>query len=100
MICVMKTSLKIVWKAKIPFLLNETLLIFFKQKYISLFGTYSLKIPKNLIASAFFFAEADTQKRRYLPTTEANFKRWLVKHADWIIKNDHAIICVLFFCKW
>ena len=79
---------------------NETLLIFFKQKYISLFGTYSLKIPKNLIASAFFFAEADTQKRRYLPTTEANFKRWLVKHADWIIKNDHAIICVLFFCKW
>ena len=46
-------------------------------------GDFFLKIPKNLIASAFFFffAGADTKKHRHasakvwhLPTAEANFE--------------------------
>ena len=38
---------------------------FFKQKYISFLETYFFKIPKNLIASAFVFEEADTKKHIY-----------------------------------
>ena len=65
MICVMKLSIKILWKIKITFLLSETLLFFFKRKYVLFLETYFFKISKNLIASAFFiyfFAEADTKK--------------------------------------
>ena len=24
----------------------------------------------------------------------------MVKHTDWIIKNDHVINCAMFFCNW
>ena len=54
MICVMKSSLEIVWKTKTTFLLNETFLFFLEQKYILFSETYFFKIPKNLITSAFF----------------------------------------------
>ena len=37
-------------KTEITFLLSETLLFFFKQKYILFLETYFFKIPKNLIA--------------------------------------------------
>ena len=50
----MKSSLKIVLKTKITFLLSETLLFFLEQKYILFLETYFFKIPKNLITSAFF----------------------------------------------
>ena len=74
MICVMKSSLK-------TFLLSETLLFFFKQKYILLLETYFFKIPKNLIASAlFFFAEADTKKHKYASAKASNAA--LVKLTD------------------
>ena len=56
----MKSSLKIVWKTKLAFLLSGTFLFFFKQKYILFLEMYFFKIPKNFIPSAFFFAEADT----------------------------------------
>ena len=39
----MKSSLKIVWKTKITFLLSEALLFFFEQKYI-LFSETSAKV--------------------------------------------------------
>ena len=94
----MKSSLKIVWKTKITFLLSETLLFFLEQKYILFSETYFFKIPKNLITSAFFFAEADTKKHRYASAKASNAA--LVKLTDWIIKNDHVINCVIFFCKW
>ena len=93
----MKSSLKIVWKTKITFLLSETLLFFFKQKYILLLETYFFNIPKHLMASA-FFAEADTKKHRYASAKASNAA--LVKLTDWIIKNDHVINCAMFFCKW
>ena len=43
----MKSSLEIVWKTKLTFLLSETLLFFLEQKYILLLETYFLKIAKN-----------------------------------------------------
>ena len=80
----MKSSLKIVWKTKITFLLSETLLFFLEQKYILFLETYFFKIPKNLITSAFFFAEADTKKHRYASAKASNAA--LVKLTDWILK--------------
>ena len=71
----MKSDLKIVRKMKITFLLSETLLFFFKRKYILFLETYFFKIPKNLIASAFFFAEADTKKHRYA-SAKARILHW------------------------
>ena len=62
---------------------------------------FFFKIPKNLIASDFFiflFAEADTKTYRYASTKAWNVTP--VKLNYWIIKNDHAINCGLFFCKW
>ena len=94
----MKSSLKIVWKTKITFLLSETLLFFFEENCILFSETYFFKIPKNLITSAFFFAEADTKKHRYASAKASNAA--LVKLTDWIIKNDHVINCAMFFCKW
>ena len=91
--CVMKSSLKTAWRTKITFLLSETLLFNLKQKFI-LFS----EIPKNLVTSAFFFAEADTKKHRYASAKASNAA--LVKLTDWIIKNDHVINCAMFFCKW
>ena len=75
MICVLKSSLKIAWKTK----------FFFEN-------------PKNLIASAFCFAEGDTEKHRYASAKDSNAV--LVKLTEWIIKNDHVINCAMFFCKW
>ena len=47
----------------ITFLLSKTFISFFKQKYIFLIlEMYFFNIPKNSIASAFFFAKADTKK--------------------------------------
>ena len=84
---------KIVWKTKITFLLIETLLFFLEQKYFIL-GDIIFKIPKNLITSAFFFAEADTKKHRYASAKASNAA--LVKLADWVIKNNHVINCANF----
>ena len=95
----MKSSLKIVWKTKITFLLSETLLFFLEQKYILFLETYFFKITRNLITSTVFLvsAEADTKKGRYASAKASNAA--LVKLADWIIKND-VINCVMFFSKW
>ena len=50
----MKSSLKIVRKTQITFLLSETLLFFDEQKHMLFSEIYLFKIPKNLITSAFF----------------------------------------------
>ena len=79
----MKSSLKIVRKTKITFLLSETLLFFLEQKYILLSETYFFNIPQNLTTSAFFFfffAEADTKKNGYASEKASNAA--LVKLAD------------------
>ena len=79
----MKSSLKIVSKSKITFLLSETLLFFFKQKYILFIETYFLKIPKKLIASFnffFFFAKTDTKNHRFASAKSSNAA--LVKLSD------------------
>ena len=99
MTCFIKSSLKILWKTKITFLLSETLLLFFKQKYNLFLETYFFKIPKNLIALAFFFlARQILKKHKYPSAKDSNAA--LVKLTDWIIKNDHVINCAMFFCKW
>ena len=88
-------------KTQIAFLLKETLLFFFKQSYILFSEGYLFKIPKNLIASNYFFAEADTKKHRYASVKAPNTA--LVKLTDWIIKNDLVIKSFdhpLFFYKW
>ena len=54
-ICIMKSSLKIMLKTKLTFLLSGIYLFFFKQKYILFLETYFFKIPKNLIPSKNFF---------------------------------------------
>ena len=61
---------------------------------------FFFKIPKNLIAYSvfFFYVKADTKNHRFASAKSSNAA--LVKLTDWIIKNDHAINCVLFFCKW
>ena len=48
---------------------------FFKQKYIyfSLLENKFFKIPKNLIALAFFFSEVDTKKHRYASAKPSAF---------------------------
>ena len=56
------------------------MLFFIGQKYILLSETYFFKIPKNLITSAFFFAEADTKKHRYASAKASNAA--LVKLTD------------------
>ena len=70
----------------------------FSNKNIFYFWRHFFKIPKNLITSAFFFAEADTKKHRYASAKASNAA--LVKLADWTIKNDHVINRAMFFCKW
>ena len=37
-------------------------------------------------------------KNRYASAKASNAA--LVKHTDWIIKNDHVINCAMFFCNW
>ena len=68
----MKSSLKIVLKTKITFLLSETLLFFLEQKYILFWETYFFKIPENLITSEFFFSKADTKKHRNVSAKASN----------------------------
>ena len=77
MICVMKSSMKIVWKTKVTFSVSQTLLFFLGQKYI-------------LFSEAYFL--------RYVSAKASNAA--LVKFTDWIIRNDHMINCLMFFCKW
>ena len=77
--------------------ISEALLFCFRQKYIFFLETYFFKVSKNLIASAFFFAEAETKKHRYALAKASNLA--LVKLTNFIIKNDYVIICALFFYK-
>ena len=93
----MKSSLKIVWKTKITFLLSEALLFFLKQKYILFLETYFCNSYEFNYLSI-FFAEADT-KNKDMPRQKPQIIA-LVKLTDWIIKNDHVINCAMFFCKW
>ena len=82
----MKSSLKMAWKTKITFLLSETLLFFFKQKYILFLEAYFFKIPKNLIFIGFFFfffAATDAKKHRYASAKASNAP--LVKLIYWLI---------------
>ena len=61
---------------------------------------FFFNIPKNLIACSvffFFYVKADTKNHRFASAKSSNAA--LVKLTDSIIKNDHAINCVLFFCK-
>ena len=67
-------------KDKKTFSLSETLLFSLEQEYILFLETYFFKIPKNLITSAFFFAEADTIKHRYASAKASNAA--LVKRAN------------------
>ena len=61
------------------FILSETLLFFFEQKFILFWETF-FKIHKNLITSAIFFAEADIKKHRYASAKASNAA--LVKLTD------------------
>ena len=54
-------------------LLSRTFLFFFKQKYISFLEMYFFKIAMNLVASTFFFAEADTKQYRYASAKASAF---------------------------
>ena len=64
MICVMTSSLKIVWKTKITFLLSKTLLFFLERKYILFSETYVFKIAKDLIT---FFWPRQILKNKDMP---------------------------------
>ena len=87
----MKSSLKIVWKAKIAFLISETLPFFLKQKYILFLETYLFKILKNLIASSFFFLPRQTLKTIDMPQQKPEMLHWLnlqiesLKMVIWLI---------------
>ena len=81
MICVMHSSLKIMWKTKIIFLLSKTFL-FFKINFFFVLGEVFFMSPKNSIDSAFFLQRQilkninmPRQKPRHLPTAEANSER-------------------------
>ena len=94
MICIIKSSLKIVWKIKIIIKQNIAFLswaknIFYSQRHIFL---RFLKLPQH------FFAEADTKKHRFFSAKASNAA--LVKFTDWIIKTDLVTNCAMFFCKW
>ena len=67
-------------KDKKSFLLSETLLFFFKQKYILFLETFIFKIPGNLIASAFFLSRQILKKHRYASAKASNAA--LVKLTD------------------
>ena len=97
MIYVMKSSLKIVWKAKTTFLLSEKLLFFREQKYILFSEIYFLRLLRIWLLQH-FLAEADTKNHRYASAKASNAA--LVKLTDWIIKNNHVINCVMFLCQW
>ena len=46
---------------KIPFLTSKIFIFLKKNLFFLVLEKYYFKIPKNSIASAFFFAEADTK---------------------------------------
>ena len=94
----MKSCLEIVWKTKITFSLSKTFLFFLEQNYILFSETYFFKIPKNLITSVYFWLRQILKKHRYASPKASNAA--LVKLAEWIIKDDNVINCVMFFCKW
>ena len=75
--CVMKSSLKIVWKTKITFLLSETLLLFSKEKCRLFLKTYFLRFLKINCIGIFL---PDTKKiymPRHLPTENKGRKTLL-----------------------
>ena len=76
----------------------KTLLFLFEQKYILFLEAYFLKIPKNLITSAFFLSRQIPKNIRYVLAKTSNAA--LVKLTDWIIKQGHVINRAMFFCKW
>ena len=62
-------------KDKKPFLLRETLLFFFKQKYILFLETHFFKIPKNLITSAFLL-QGQILKNIDMPRQKPQMLHW------------------------
>ena len=67
-------------KDKNKFFIKRNIVFVFKQNYILFLETYFFKTPKNLVASAFFNAEADTKKYRYATAKASNAA--LVKLTD------------------
>ena len=98
MICIIKSSLKIVWKKKITSLLRKkTLFFFFKQNYILFLETSFFKIPDFNCLSISFLPRQHASNRydhRYTSAKASNSA--LVKLTNCIIKNDHVINCVVF----
>ena len=92
----MKSSLKIMWKRKIKFLLSETLLFFLEQNIFYSWRLIFLRFLGMNYLSSFFFAETDNKKH----ASEKTLNATQVKLIDWVIKNDHVINCVMFFWKW
>ena len=85
----MKSSLKIVWKKKIIFLLSETLHLFLEQKYISFLETYFFfynSYEFNYLS--IFFTKADNKKHRHASAKASNVA---------VVKLDY--LCK-FFCSW
>ena len=95
----MKSSLKIVWKTKLTFLLSETLLFFPEANNILLSETYFFRVPQNFITSAFCLLRQILKNIDIYASAKAS-NAALVKLTDWIIKNNHVINCAMFFCKW
>ena len=71
MICVIKSSSKIVCKTKITFLLSKTFTFFFQQKIYFVLRNV-LKIPKDLIVLAFFYW-GNTEKHKYASARASGF---------------------------
>ena len=67
-------------KDKNKFFIQRNIVFAFKQKYILFLETYFFKTSKNLVASAFFNAEADTKKYRCTSAKASNAA--LVKLTD------------------
>ena len=97
MICVMKSSLKIVWKTKITFLLIKTLLFFLEQKYILFSETRYSEVKIHYLK---YFGMLSSSVNLLLDIYIYALHAALVKLTAWTIKNDHVINCVVFFCKW
>ena len=54
------------------FFIKRNVAFFLEPKYILFSETYSFKIPKNLITSTIFFADADIKKHRYALAKASN----------------------------
>ena len=71
----MESSLKIVWKTEITFLLRETLLFFLEQKYILISEIYFSKNSEEFNYLIIFFAEAGP-KIIYMPRQKHQMLPW------------------------